>query len=67
MKTGFIGLGAMGVGMSRNLHQAGLLTAVWNRTASKSAAVQAELGVAIAATPAELAAACDVKLSHADE
>jgi 3-hydroxyisobutyrate dehydrogenase len=60
VKTGFIGLGAMGVGMSRNLHNAGLLTAVWNRTIEKSAAVQADIGVAIAGTPAELAAACDI-------
>jgi len=58
--TGFIGLGAMGVGMSRNLHAGGLLTAVWNRTRAKSVALQAELGVAIAATPAELAATCEV-------
>lgn len=60
MNTGFIGLGAMGVGMSRNLHQAGRLTAVWNRTLAKAAAVQAELGVAVADSPAELAAACEV-------
>jgi 3-hydroxyisobutyrate dehydrogenase len=60
VKTGFIGLGAMGVGMSRNLHQAGFLTAVWNRTAAKAAAVHSELGVAVADTPAQLAAACDL-------
>lgn len=59
MKSGFIGLGAMGVGMSRNLHNAGLLTAVWNRTLTKAAALQAELGVAVADGPLELAAACD--------
>ncbi|MBS0389102.1 MAG: NAD(P)-dependent oxidoreductase, partial [Proteobacteria bacterium] len=28
MRTGFIGLGAMGSGMARNLHRAGLLTGV---------------------------------------
>lgn len=38
MKTGFIGLGAMGVGMAQNLHRAGLLSAVWNRTVAKAAA-----------------------------
>lgn len=35
--VGFIGLGAMGWGMADNLHQAGLLTAVWNRTEHKVA------------------------------
>jgi len=59
VKTGFIGLGAMGMGMTRNLHGAGLLTAVWNRTVTKSVELQADIGVAIAANPAELAAACD--------
>ena len=65
MKTGFIGLGAMGVGMSRNLHQAGYLTQVWNRTAAKAAAVHTELGVAVANSPADLAAAFDpARLGH---
>ena len=59
MKTGFIGLGAMGVGMSRNLSKAGLLTVVWNRTASKSAELAAELGVRVADSPADLAAECE--------
>jgi 3-hydroxyisobutyrate dehydrogenase len=49
----------MGVGMSRNLFNAGKLTAVWNRTLAKAADLQAELGVAVADSPAELAAACD--------
>jgi 3-hydroxyisobutyrate dehydrogenase len=56
VKTGFIGLGAMGMGMSRNLHQAGLLGGVWNRTAEKAAALGAETGVTVAASPADLAA-----------
>ena len=33
MKAGFIGLGAMGQHMARNLHRAGLLAGAWNRTA----------------------------------
>ena len=37
MQTGFVGLGAMGTPMARNLHRAGLLTGVWNRTAEKAA------------------------------
>ena len=60
MKTGFIGLGAMGAPMARNLHRAGLLTAVWNRTADKAVAFGAETGVRVAASPADLARDCDV-------
>ncbi len=36
MRVGFVGLGAMGMGMARNLHRAGLLSAVWNRTSEKA-------------------------------
>ena len=36
MRVGFVGLGAMGTHMARNLHRAGLLTAVWNRSADKA-------------------------------
>ena len=43
MQTGFVGLGAMGVHMARNLHQAGLLTGVWNRTPEKATALAREL------------------------
>jgi len=59
MRTGFIGLGAMGAYMARNLHRAGLLTGVWNRTSEKSRTLAAELGTTAAATPAELAASSD--------
>ena len=34
-KIGFIGLGIMGVPMSRNLLKAGFELSVWNRTASR--------------------------------
>lgn len=34
--TGFIGLGAMGAPMAANLHAAGLLRGVWNRTAGRA-------------------------------
>ncbi len=60
MKAGFIGLGAMGQHMARNLDRAGLLAGVWNRTASKSTRFAAETGGRVFATPAELAAACPV-------
>jgi 3-hydroxyisobutyrate dehydrogenase len=60
MKTGFIGLGAMGVPMARNLTRAGFLDAVWNRTRSKAAALAAELGIAAPDSPAELARQVEV-------
>jgi len=43
MQIGFVGLGAMGSHMARNLAQAGLLRGVWNRTAEKATALAAEL------------------------
>jgi 3-hydroxyisobutyrate dehydrogenase len=59
MRVGFVGLGAMGAHMARNLHRAGLLTAVWNRTPEKSQALAAELGCQAAPTLASLAAEVD--------
>ena len=60
MKTGVIGLGAMGAPMARNLHRAGCLEAVWNRTTEKSVQLGVELDVAVAAEPAELASRCEL-------
>ena len=59
-RVGFIGLGAMGLSMARNLHGAGMLTAVWNRTATKAEALAQETGCDLAADPADLARRCDV-------
>jgi 3-hydroxyisobutyrate dehydrogenase len=59
MKTGFIGLGAMGVGMARNLRKHAHLSAVWNRTKAKADALAAELGCESAESPAAVARACD--------
>src|SRR5215218_5020169 len=56
--VGFAGLGAMGRGMSRNLHRAGMLRAVWNRTPATAAALATELGVIAAPDPASLAGHC---------
>lgn len=59
--AGFIGLGAMGLSMARNLARAGLLNAVWNRTAAKAEALaQEETGCHVAADPADLARRCDM-------
>jgi len=44
LKTGFVGLGAMGAHMARSLHRAGLLAGAWNRTPAKTAALAAETG-----------------------
>lgn len=60
LKTGFIGLGAMGVPMAANLHAAGLLAAVWNRTVEKAATVARDTGCRLCETPAELAESCDI-------
>lgn len=59
MKTGFIGLGAMGAPMARHVHSRGLLTAVGTRTQDKADAFAAELGVR-AARSASNFADCDI-------
>jgi len=63
MRTGFVGLGAMGMHMARNLQRAGLLAAVWNRSSGKAQTLAAELKVAAPATLAELAAECEAIVS----
>jgi len=60
MKTGMIGLGAMGAPMARNLHRAGYLAAIWNRSNDKARQLGEELGVQVATTPAALAQACEL-------
>jgi 3-hydroxyisobutyrate dehydrogenase len=59
MQTGFVGLGAMGAHMARNLHTAGLLTGVWNRTADKATALAQELRCHAFASLEELAGNCE--------
>ena len=59
MQTGLVGLGAMGTHMARNLHRAGLLTGVWNRTAGKATALAEELKCHAFASLAELAGNCE--------
>jgi len=59
MRVGFIGLGAMGSHMARNLHRAGMLAGVWNRSAEKARTLAAELNVTAPDSPAELAASAD--------
>ena len=62
MKTGVIGLGAMGAPMARNLHAAGLLQCVWNRTGDRALQLADELGVAVAEDMASLAQQCELVL-----
>jgi 3-hydroxyisobutyrate dehydrogenase len=59
MQTGFVGLGAMGANMARNLHRAGLLTGVWNRTSEKATALAEELKVIAFKSLEELAGNCE--------
>lgn len=60
MKTGVIGLGAMGKHMAMNLHRQGHLHSVWNRSREKAADLAGECGVSCAESPAALAADCDL-------
>ncbi len=60
MKTGVIGLGAMGAHMARNLAKVNTLEAVWNRTSSKAEALAKELGCKQTQNPADLASQCEL-------
>ncbi len=62
LRTGVIGLGAMGAPMARHLAGKQLLEGVWNRTASKAASLADELDCWHADSVAELAQRCDVML-----
>lgn len=62
MKAGMIGLGAMGIGMARNIAKAGYLTGVCNRTTAKAQSLAEELNVIAYHQPEELAANVDVVL-----
>ena len=62
MKAGMIGLGAMGVGMARNIAKAGYLTGVYNRTAAKAQSLAEELNAIAYHQPEELAANVDIVL-----
>jgi 3-hydroxyisobutyrate dehydrogenase len=59
LRVGFAGLGAMGAPMAKNLHKAGLLAAVWNRSAEKAQTLSAELGCPAPASLEEFASLLD--------
>jgi 3-hydroxyisobutyrate dehydrogenase-like beta-hydroxyacid dehydrogenase len=58
-RVGFAGLGAMGAGVARRLHDAGYDVVCWNRTKEKAEPL-IEAGMGWADTPRELAASVDV-------
>ena len=57
--VGFIGLGAMGGAMARNIHRGGYHLGVYNRSAERTRPFQ-ELGVTVYPHPAELTLGSDV-------
>ncbi len=59
MKIGICGTGRMGAAMAQRLLSLGHEVTVWNRTAGRTGPL-AEAGARVAATPAAMAAACDV-------
>ncbi|TAN65646.1 MAG: NAD(P)-dependent oxidoreductase [Methylobacter sp.] len=62
MKVGMIGLGAMGIGMAKNIAKAGYLTGVYNRTATKAQSLADELNVIAFPQPEDLAVNTDIAL-----
>jgi len=59
LKIGFIGLGAMGSGIAKNIAKAGFDLRVFNRTAARTAPL-AEAGAKVAACPADAAREADI-------
>ena len=63
LRCGVIGLGAMGGPMALNLHHAGLLYRVWNRSPGPAQELSAATGVVVADSPRALADDCNVVLT----
>lgn len=66
MDVGVLGLGAMGVGMARNLIKAGHRVRVWNRSPAAAEALASD-GATAVATPAEAAAGDAIVTMLADD
>jgi 3-hydroxyisobutyrate dehydrogenase len=62
-KIGWIGIGNMGVPMVKNLVKAGFEVTIYNRTRARAEALQQEVEVAIADSPAELVAGSDMVIT----
>ena len=58
-RIGFVGLGTMGAAMAANVRRAGFGVTAWNRTPGRAAGLS-DLGVAEAATPADVGRDSDV-------
>ena len=58
-RVAFIGLGTMGAAMAANLARGGFEVTAWNRTPGRASELR-DLGVVMAANPAEAAAAADI-------
>lgn len=63
IRIGFAGLGRMGLRMAANCVRAGFHVLIWNRSSAPIEAFVQEHGVEVAASPAKLAAACDVVIT----
>jgi 3-hydroxyisobutyrate dehydrogenase len=59
MRVAFLGTGAMGAPMARNLARAGHVVAAWNRTRGRAEPLAAD-GVAVCDSPADAAVGADV-------
>ena len=62
MRVGFVGLGTMGGAMAANAARAGYPVTAWNRTPGRGSHLE-ELGVMLAASPAEVARASEVLIA----
>jgi 3-hydroxyisobutyrate dehydrogenase-like beta-hydroxyacid dehydrogenase len=62
-RIGFAGLGIMGSRMAANLARAGFRLTVWNRTRATAERFAQTHGVAVADSPAALAAGCDTVIT----
>jgi 3-hydroxyisobutyrate dehydrogenase len=58
--AGFVGLGTMGFPMALNLHKAGLLAAVWNRSVEKADRFARATGCSRCVDLAEIAKSCQI-------
>jgi 3-hydroxyisobutyrate dehydrogenase-like beta-hydroxyacid dehydrogenase len=59
-RVGFIGLGIMGSRMAASLRRAGFALTVWNRTPATAERWAEQNDAAVASSPAEVGASCDV-------
>lgn len=60
MKTGVIGLGAMGIGMAMNLYKTNHLQSFWNRSPDRAQNLADQTGLVAAGSPAEVAEQCEL-------